>query len=68
MSNAHKSYLSHNNSYVIEAKDMYFVSNDDLDTIACFLDFKTTKDSQMKIKKFVVDFPVVVQLPQSASE
>lgn len=62
------SCFNHNNLDVAEARVMYLALDDDLDTIVCFLDFQTTKDSPMKIQNQVVDFLVVMQLPQSASE
>lgn len=68
MSNALMSCFSHNNSYVTEAKALYLVSADDLESVSCFLDLQATKDSPMKIQNHMVDFLIVMQLPQSASK
>lgn len=68
MSKALRSCLSHNNSDVTKAKALYSDSTADLDIVTSFLDYQDTNDSSMKIQKPVVDFLVVIQLPQYASE
>jgi hypothetical protein len=52
---------------VAEAKARYSASDEDLETVNCFLDFQQTRDWPMKKQKPVIDLLVSGQPPQSAS-
>lgn len=46
----------------------YSTSIDDLETLACFLDFQKMMESSMKISYYVVDCRVYVPVAQSESQ
>lgn len=48
MSNSLRSYFSHNNSDVTDAKALYLASADDLETVPYFLDFQATNNYPLK--------------------
>jgi hypothetical protein len=54
-------------SHVALDRALYSASDDDLDTVVCFLAFHETKDEPMKKQYPVVDFLVSKHPAQSAS-
>ncbi|CAL8988629.1 unnamed protein product [Prunus brigantina] len=63
-----KRYLSHTNSQVRDAMDLYSDSAEERDTIDCFLLFQDMGAPPRKMQNPVTDRLVVGQLAQSASQ
>jgi len=59
--------MSHCNSHVVEASALYLASEEDLDTVFCFLVFQETKELPMKMQYHVTDRRESMQVAQSAS-
>jgi len=61
-------YVSHFNSQTVDAITRYFASEDDLETVACFLDFHEIKDSPKKMQNPVMNFLLSGHVAQSESQ
>ena len=58
-----KSCLSHISSHVVEAIALYSASAEDLEMVACFLDFHEIKESPRNMQNPVTDFLCPNTLP-----
>lgn len=60
--------MSHQTSQVVDARAQYFASEEDLEIVACFLDFHDIRACPRKMQKPITDLLVSTHAPQSESE